>query len=95
MKAQKNVNEINGWLESLSHDLIWIDVPDSFWVMSRFESKFCVLAMSWFESQYSGSFLSSESIWAEFWKSILSRELIWIIFCEAIVSHELSRIKTF
>ena len=53
------------------------------------------LVVSWFESKYSGSFLSHESIWIEFQISTLIRELIWINSYKTIVSHELSRIETF
>ena len=93
----KKVNKINSWFESLSHDLIRINIAESFWVMN------------WFELKFWNVFLKSLVIWIKiFWKlfeswadlnqiqkSIFSRELIWISSCKVIVSHELSRIKTF
>ena len=96
-EGPKNVNEINSWFESLSQDLTRINIPDSplshesIWI--KFWKVFRVV--SWFESKYSGSFLSRESIWIGCQKHIFSRELIWINYCKAIVSHELIRIKTF
>ena len=76
------------WFESifqsfLSNESIRIKILDFF----------CVV--SWFELQYTGSFMSHESIWIKVQKFISGRELIWIKSCKAIVSHELSRIKTF
>ena len=92
----KKVNEIelkpkkiSNWFKSMSHDLIQINIPfflcHELILIKILES---FLVMSWFESKYSCSFLSRESIWIKFQKSILSCELIWLNSCKAIVSHE-------
>ena len=94
----KKANDINNWFEPLSHDLIRMYVPDSFlrhWSIGIKILEVSFLVVDWSESNYSGSFLSRESIWIKFQKPILSRELIWINCYKAIVSHELSWIKTF
>ena len=41
-ESPKKVNAINSWFQSLSHDLIRINIPEFLWVMSWFESTFWI-----------------------------------------------------
>ena len=96
-KSPIKVNESNSWFESLRHNLIRFNIPESL----NHESIQIKFLKSFFESWVDVNqsilepFLSHQLIWIKFQKSILSCELIWINSCKAIESHELIPIKTF
>ena len=69
-ESPKKVNEIYSWFESLSHELIRINIPDS-------------LSLESIWIKILESVLSRELNWIKvFWKFFLSRESIWINILE-------------